>query len=460
FIQGEVSRVSAEAPIPVLAHGEASAMLGGAANVARNVVALGGRAVLVGLRGDDAEGEALARMAAEAGIAAFLTVDESRPTTLKVRFSASGQQLLRVDTEQTHPASGPAEVSLVKAIANLNDEIEAVLISDYGKGAVTPEVIAACHALAARMGAPVIVDSKAQGFSQYGPVDLIKPNAQELARVTRCETETDAEIAQALEIAFAACQAKAFLVTRSAKGVSLAGRGEAVRHYALPPPEVFDTAGAGDTALAALGLALAGGVGADAAARLALLASWKVVQKAGVAVVTPDELIAAVLETSPSPIEAKVVSRDHAARAAARWREQGLRVGFTNGCFDLLHPGHVASLTEARSWCDRLIVGLNTDESVRRAKGPSRPVNALEARALVLAGLQAVDLVAPFAEDTPLELIRAVRPDVLIKGADYAREDVVGHDLVEGWGGEVRLTAMVEGQSTTATLARMREGAA
>jgi D-beta-D-heptose 7-phosphate kinase/D-beta-D-heptose 1-phosphate adenosyltransferase len=444
FVYGEVRRVSAEAPIPVLAHTRQVRMLGGAGNVARNICALGARAVLIGLTGRDAPAEEVsALVAAEPRMENGLAADPLRPTTLKMRFVAAGQQLLRVDTEATDAASGEAQDILAARILAHAHGAGAILLSDYGKGVVTAAVIEACHAAAGAQGARLVVDSKARRFGHYGRVDLIKPNAAELARATDLPTDTDAEVEVALAHALETSQARAILVTRAAQGMSLAVRGEPVLHISRPPPEVFDTSGAGDTALAAVGAALAAGAPLADAAHLALLASRLVVQKAGTAVVSPDD---------------KIVGAARMAREAARWRERGLRVGFTNGCFDILHAGHIAYLAQARSWCDRLIVGLNTDASIRAAKGPGRPVNVLEARARVLAGLAAVDLVVPFEAETPIELIREARPDLLVKGADYAPEAIVGRDLVQSWGGEVRTADFVDGHSTTAVIRRMSAG--
>jgi D-beta-D-heptose 7-phosphate kinase/D-beta-D-heptose 1-phosphate adenosyltransferase len=232
-------------------------------------------------------------------------------------------------------------------------------------------------------------------------------------------------------------------------------RGEAVRHFPGRPRQVFDVSGAGDTALATLGVALAAGASLDQAVELSLLASGLVVEKAGTAVVSPAELVEAELRLHRAPADAKVATPERMALEVERWRAQGLKVGFTNGCFDILHRGHVTYLAQARSWCDRLIVGLNSDRSVHALKGDGRPVNDLESRALVLAGLGSVDLVAPFDEDTPIELIRAARPDVLIKGADYTVEGVVGHDFVQSYGGEVKLATIIEGHSTTAAIAKL-----
>lgn len=454
FVYGDVSRVSPEAPIPVLARRRELVMLGAAGNVARNVAALGGHVCLVGLVGGDGEGhEALRLVSSEAGVEGFIISDPARPTTLKTRFVSGGQQLLRVDNEVATPAEGEVEDRLVRTIRDVAADVGLILLSDYGKGVVTPAVIAACRAAGAR----VIVDSKARSFARYGAVDIIKPNAAELAHATDMATDTDEEIAAALAHALSLCEARAILVTRSAKGISLAVRGEAVRHFPGAPKEVFDASGAGDTTLAALGLALAAQASMEDAVAFAMLASGVAVGKAGTAVVTPAELMEATLAAHMAPAEAKVATPLRMAEEVARWKAKGLRVGFTNGCFDILHKGHVAYLDQARGWCDRLIVGVNDDASVKRLKGEGRPVNDLESRAIVLAGLGSVDLVVPFEEDTPMKLIEAARPDVLVKGADYSEDQVVGAAQVRAWGGEVKLAQIVQGFSTTAAISRMQD---
>lgn len=458
FVYGTVNRVSPEAPIPVLARSRETVMLGAAGNVARNVAALGGSVALVGLIGGDAEGHEASRLVGEeTTVEGYLVTDPTRPTTLKTRFVSGGQQLLRVDLEESRPVEGEWEQRLVRTIKDAAKGAGAILLSDYGKGVVTDAVIAACRAAAAETGAKVVVDSKARSFSRYGEVDLIKPNAVELAHATDLPTETDAQVETALRRALELWPAKGVLVTRSGKGVSLALRGAPVRHFPTVAREVFDASGAGDTALAALGLALAAEADLEAAIAFAQLASGVAVGKAGTATVSPEEMVEAVLTAHMAPAEAKVVTPQRMVEEVARWRAQGLRVGFTNGCFDILHRGHVAYLTQAKAWCDRLIVGLNSDDSVKALKGEGRPVNDLESRALVLAGLQSVDLVAPFEELTPIRLIEAAKPDVLIKGADYAEDQVVGGDLVKSWGGEVRLANLVDGYSTTAAIARMKK---
>lgn len=457
FVYGSVSRVSPEAPIPVLARQRELKMLGGAGNVARNVAALSGSVALVGIVGGDVEGHEASRLVGEElpVIEGYLVTDPGRPTTLKTRFVSGGQQLLRVDLEESRPVTGEVEQRLVRTVRDAARGAGVILISDYGKGVVTDAVIAAAHEAAAATGAKVIVDSKARSFARYGDIDLVKPNAIELSYATDLPTETDEELERAIARALELWATRGVLVTRAAKGVSLGLRGQPVRHFRTTPREVFDASGAGDTALAALGLSIAAGASIEDAIAFAQLASGVAVGKAGTATVAADELMEAVLSAHTAGVEGKVATVQRLGEEVARWRAQGLKVGFTNGCFDILHKGHVAYLTQARSWCDRLIVGVNSDASVRALKGEGRPVNDLESRALVLAGLRSVDLVAPFDEPTPVKLIEAARPDVLIKGADYTEDQVVGGDLVKGWGGEVKLAEIVDGYSTTAAIARM-----
>jgi D-beta-D-heptose 7-phosphate kinase/D-beta-D-heptose 1-phosphate adenosyltransferase len=425
--------------------------------VARNVAALGGEVSLVGLIGGDSEGkEALRLVEGEPGVEGYLVTDAERPTTLKTRFVSGGQQLLRVDLETSRPVTGEVEQRLIRTIRDAAKDAGAILLSDYGKGVVTEAVIAACREAAAESGGKLVVDSKARSFARYGAVDMIKPNAAELAHATDLPTETDEQVEVALARALELWEARAILVTRASKGISLAVRGAGVRHFPTVSREVFDSSGAGDTTLAALGLALAAEVSIEEAIAFAQLASGVAVGKVGTATVSPDEMVEAAISAHMAPAEAKVATAQRMADEVARWRAKGLKVGFTNGCFDILHKGHVAYLAQARAWCDRLIVGLNSDESVRKLKGEGRPVNDLESRALVLAGLGSVDLVAPFEEDTPIKLIEAARPDVLIKGADYTEDEVVGGDLVKSWGGEVRLAPLVDGYSTTAAIAKMK----
>ncbi len=460
YVYGEVARVSPEAPIPVLAGRSEAVMLGAVGNVARNLAALGVATVaLVGVVGDDPAADEAARLIeAETAIEGHLVTERGRTTTVKTRFVASGQQLLRLDYENDAPLAPSADNSLAAAAAAAIQGCAAVLISDYAKGAVSLTVMAAVRKAAKAAGAPIIVDPKGRSFAKYGAVDLIKPNDRELSLVLDRRMDSDADFEDGLAAALDGCLARAILVTRGGKGASLAVRGEPVVHFRPPPRTVFDNSGAGDTTLAGVGAALAAGASLPEAVEFAMLAAGVAVGKIGTAVVTPAELVAAEMANPLAPAEAKVATLQRAIEEASLWRAAGLRVGFTNGCFDILHRGHVAYLAQARAWCDRLIVAVNSDASVKRLKGEGRPINDLDSRALVLAGLGSVDLVTPFDEDTPITLIEAIKPDVLIKGADYTLEGVVGGDLVQSYGGEVRLAPLVEGYSTTAAIARMGQG--
>ncbi|GAA0869901.1 D-glycero-beta-D-manno-heptose-7-phosphate kinase [Brevundimonas basaltis] len=449
YVYGEVSRISPEAPIPVLRMGRTTAMPGGVGNVARNVAALGGVARLGAISGQDAAGDELAGLIAdEMGVEDAVERRADVATIVKTRFVAAGQQLLRLDEE-----SAPLLATESDAFTNAS----VLLLSDYAKGVVSDLVIGQALKAAVATGAPIIVDPKGRDFARYGAVDLIKPNASELAGATGLPVETDAEIEAALAALLKATTAKAVVVTRAGKGMSLMRRGGAVRHFPGRAREVFDVSGAGDTGLAALGLALGGGASLETAVEFAILASGVVVGKAGTAVVTPAELIDAEMSQHAAGAHAKVAPVDELADVVEGWKRRGLKVGFTNGCFDILHRGHVAYLAQARGWCDRLVVALNTDASVRRLKGEGRPINDLDSRAVVIGGLTSVDRVTSFDEPTPLALIERLRPDVLIKGADYTREGVVGGDLVESWGGEVRLATFEDGYSTTKTIAKMKD---
>jgi D-beta-D-heptose 7-phosphate kinase / D-beta-D-heptose 1-phosphate adenosyltransferase len=449
YVYGEVSRISPEAPIPVLKAGRRIAMPGGVGNVARNIAALGGVARLGAVSGHDAAGDELAALiAGEAGVEDVVERRRDAATIVKTRFVAAGQQLLRLDEEDAPLFAGESD-------AFTNSSV--YLLSDYAKGVVSDRVVSQALKAAQDSGAPVVVDPKGRDFARYGAVDLIKPNASELSGATGLPVDTDEEVEAALRALLHATSARAVVVTRAGKGMSLMRRGGVVKHFPGRAREVFDVSGAGDTGLAALGLALGAGASLETAVEFAILASGVVVGKAGTAVVTPAELIDAEMSQHAAGAHAKVMPLEELAHVVEGWQRQGLKVGFTNGCFDILHRGHVAYLAQARGWCDRLVVALNTDASVRRLKGEGRPINDLDSRAVVIGGLASVDRVTSFDEPTPLSLIERLRPDVLIKGADYTREGVVGGDLVESRGGEVRLATFEDGYSTTRTIAKMKD---
>jgi D-beta-D-heptose 7-phosphate kinase/D-beta-D-heptose 1-phosphate adenosyltransferase len=460
FVYGEVSRISPEAPAPVIAVQRSETNIGGAGNVARNIAALGARCIFVGLVGDDAAGAALkAALGRETGIESVLVADPTRPTTRKVRFVSEhfSTHMLRADWERAAPASAEVEQKLIDTILPLLDRADIVLLSDYAKGVLTARVIRNVIDAARSRAKRVIVDPKSANFAIYRGATLLTPNRKEFSEATRSRAETTQEISSAARDAMQLADCEAILVTQSERGMTLVPRqGEPV-HVPAYPTKVRDVSGAGDTVVAVLAVTLAAGAAWEDALRMASAAAAVAISKRGTASVTAPELRRRILPQATLAAEKKILSSGDALTARlADWREEGLRVGFTNGCFDILHPGHVKVLTAARATCDRLVVGLNSDASVKRLKGESRPVQDERARAEVLAALEAVDAVAIFEEDTPIRLIEQVRPSVLVKGGDYTREQVVGHEIVEAGGGEVILVDILKGHSTTALVDRAR----
>lgn len=456
FVSGTVERISPEAPIPVFQTGAERPMAGGAGNVAANVVALGGSATLIGVVGDDSAGETLTGLLApNARLTVHALTDNARPTSVKTRYVAQGQQVLRADSEQRHAISAEIAGQLLAAVDAALPQAGALVLSDYGKGVLTPDVLRQIIAKAVAQRIPVVVDPYGRDFARYKGAAYVSPNRAELAHASGAAADTTDQILDAAQQVMETSGVAAMLVTRSEDGMSLIGRDGTVSHFTAEAREVFDVSGAGDTVVAAFAAALAGGTEAADAAALANTAAGIVVTKAGTAVVSAAELIAHTHEADLKASDAKVRPLDEALRVVAGWRERGLRVGFTNGAFDLLHPGHIASLTQAKSHCDRLVVALNSDASVRGLKGSSRPIQNETARAMVLGAMGQVDLVVVFAEDTPLELIKAIRPDVLVKGGDYRLDQVVGADVVQSYGGTVVLADYVDGHSTTRTVSRM-----
>lgn len=459
FVYGEVTRISPEAPTPVIAVKRTEVMIGGAGNVARNLVALGTRCIFVGVVGDDdAGGELKKELAKIPRIDAHLVTDAGRRTTRKVRFVSEhhSAHLLRADWEPASPVDSKSEDALIGHVIKAMPKAGAVVLSDYAKGALTPRVIRAVIDAANKAGRPVVVDPKGRDYGIYRGATLITPNRQELADATHSPAQTDDQVAAAAAELGRMLGAKAVLVTRSEAGMTLVGEGAAI-HVPAYPVRVRDVSGAGDTVVAVLAAMLAMQADFESAMRAANAAAAVVVGKRGTATLSVAELRSRILPAATLAPEEKIVF-DWALldEHLAEWRRQGLRVGFTNGCFDLLHPGHVKLLAGARAACDRLVVGLNGDASVTRLKGEGRPVQPVQSRAEVLAALEAVDLVVVFDEDTPEKLIARVKPTVLVKGSDYKREDVVGHAIVEAAGGEVILIDIVPGHSTSAMVERSR----
>lgn len=462
FVFGEVNRISPEAPIPVIRVLREESMLGGAGNVACNIVRMGGRATLIGAIGKDGAGETVLMAAArEYGLVSALVQDAERRTMVKTRFVSQGQQLLRVDEESPSDVQGELADKLLSALDVALGEAKVLVCSDYAKGVLTDETVARAIRHAREQGAVVIVDPKSRNFGRYAGATIITPNAQEAAQATGIPCDDDAGIARAARAIAEMVECKAVIITRGSRGMSilsLAGGNEEIVHLPTEAKEVHDVSGAGDTVVAILALALAVDLPLATAARLANLAAAIAVSKVGTAPVETAELTRAVQLADILAGNAKVVNLQEAAAVARSWRLQGRRIVFTNGCFDLLHPGHIRLLERARAEGDRLIVALNSDGSVRRLKGPSRPVQNEAARTVVMASIGVVDLVTVFSEDTPLAAIEAIQPDVLVKGADYTEEQVVGGDVVRARGGRVVLVELEKGHSTTGTVQRASLG--
>jgi D-beta-D-heptose 7-phosphate kinase/D-beta-D-heptose 1-phosphate adenosyltransferase len=384
---------------------------------------------------------------------------EGRVTTVKTRFVAylHNTHLLRADTEETTPVAQKVEDAIIGAVQRRIESVDAVILSDYAKGMLTSRVVAAAIAAAQRARKPVIVDPKGFDYARYRGATALTPNVGELAQALGYPLKNDEAVVKAAAQSLAeqiGCES--VLVTRGERGALIVSRDGEAASFDATARRVVDVSGAGDTVVAGFALALVSGAGIHNAARFANVAAGVVVAKKGTSQVSADELRDLLLSRPHFELRGKIKDREAAADCVAAWRREGLTVGFTNGCFDLLHPGHVQLLCEARSHCDRLVVGLNSDASVKRLKGPSRPVQPEAARSIVLAGLAFVDAVILFADDTPRELIALIKPDVLVKGADYRIDQVVGHEVVESYGGKVVLVDLVPDSSTTLIIDRLK----
>lgn len=449
---GAVRRISPEAPVPVVQIREMSAVLGGAGNVAANLAGLGCRVTVLGIRGDDDAGRQVAALFADKKIDAPLLMDRGRATTTKTRIMARDQQLMRLDEEDAGPLTPEIEEDLITAVQHHVSHVDAVILSDYGKGLLNTatlcqQVIGTCR----DRRIPLLVDPKGRDWQRYRGATGITPNLAELKLVAETPIEdTDAALIQLAEEVRRRYELAFLLVTLGPRGMLLSesGRHETIHTVAR---EVYDVSGAGDTVIATLTAGLAAGLPPREAAVIANTAAGIVVGKLGTQPIDAANLITALQQSGESRLATPTgtVPIDAARMQLNAWRSDGQRIVFTNGCFDLLHPGHIRLLHQARALGDRLVVGLNTDASVRRLKGETRPVLGEQDRGVMLNALACVDMVVLFDEDTPEALIRQLKPDILVKGADYRLQDVVGRDIVEAYGGEVKLIGLLEGYSTT-----------
>jgi D-beta-D-heptose 7-phosphate kinase/D-beta-D-heptose 1-phosphate adenosyltransferase len=449
YWHGGASRISPEAPVPVVRVSDIEERVGGAGNVALNLAALGVRVTLMGFRGDDEPGNRLDELLTQAGIQTRITALPSHPTITKLRVLSRHQQLIRLDFEEDFTAA-PSRILHERFDAELADA-DIVVFSDYGKGTLSD--IRPLIEMARDQGKPVLVDPKGSDFDKYRGTTLLTPNRAEFEAVAGpCPDE--ARLVERGLAMLDALELEALLITRGEQGMTLLQRRCAPLHLATHAKEVYDVTGAGDTVIATLAAGLAAGMSIPDATRLANLAAGLVVGKLGTATLAPEELALAL--HGPRALHRGVVAAAELPAILARARAEGERIVATNGCFDILHPGHVDYLQRARALGDRLIVLVNSDASVRRLKGPERPINPLAHRMTLLAALECVDWVTPFEEDTPRDLIGRVLPDILVKGGDYASiEAIAGHDHVLAHGGQVRILPFVEGHSTTGLIERI-----
>ncbi|GBL56793.1 bifunctional D-glycero-beta-D-manno-heptose-7-phosphate kinase/D-glycero-beta-D-manno-heptose 1-phosphate adenylyltransferase HldE [Pseudomonas sp. abacavir_1] len=449
YWHGATSRISPEAPVPVVRVEQHEDRPGGAANVALNLAALGAPAFLVGVTGEDEAAASLADSLGAVGVTTRFQRIAGQPTIVKLRVMSRHQQLLRVDFEE--PFRTDAE-ALARETEALLDQVRVLVLSDYGKGALKNHQ--ALIQAARQRNIPVLADPKGKDFSIYRGASLITPNLSEFeAIVGRCQDENEL-VAKGLKL-LGDLDLGALLVTRGEHGMTLLRPGHPALHLPARAREVFDVTGAGDTVISTLAGALAAGEDLPQAVALANLAAGIVVGKLGTAAISAPELRRAVQREQGS--ERGVLGLEQLLLAIEDARAHGEKIVFTNGCFDILHAGHVSYLEQARAQGDRLIVAVNDDASVCRLKGPGRPINSVDRRMAVLAGLGAVDWVVSFSEDTPERLLAQVRPDVLVKGGDYSVDQVVGADIVAGYGGEVRVLGLVPNSSTTAIVEKIRQ---
>lgn len=448
YLWCRVNRISPEAPVPVVRVEEKTSVLGGAANVAANLAGVGCQVALLGTVGDDEAGRMLGSKLAEAYIANHLLVDSRKPTTSKTRVLAQGQQLIRLDEEDTDQVADGIAQDLLSHFERLLSGKQAVICSDYGKGLLTGRICTDIIALCRRRQVPVLIDPKGKDWGRYRGATCVTPNEPELSVVAEGFIGSEADLVREAVKLQKQFDLEQLLVTRGARGMMLIDNRSQARIIAAKPREVFDVSGAGDTVIALLAAGVAAGFGWLKAAQIANAAAGVVVGKVGTHAINLDELQVALRLDEVGSLH-KIHTLTDAKMRVESWRTAGETIVFTNGCFDLLHPGHVKLLQAAAREANRLVVGLNSDASVTRLKGPERPILNQQDRASILAALECVDMVTIFDEDTPLQLIESLRPDVLVKGADYSIDRVVGREVVEGLGGKVVLVPLAAGSSTS-----------
>lgn len=457
FAYGRVERISPEAPVPIFRAIRKTTVLGGAGNVVRNFSSLQAQCIFMGVVGDDTYGgEVITLFENLPHTRAECVTEKGRRTTVKTRFVSEGQQLMRCDEEDTFEISFEARTCILDALKAHVNSVDLVILSDYSKGFFSPAFVQEIIKIVTQHQKPILVDPKVKDYRCYRGASFVTPNAKELSSATNMPVDSDEEVEKATQFLLDHCGIETVLATRGAQGMTLHERGKAAVHLPTHALDVYDVSGAGDTVVACLGACVGAGASAHQAAHIANVAAGLVVAKVGTATISLDELSQALhTNLEEERLKKHASTWQEAHDRIVQWHREGLKIGFTNGCFDILHPGHIKILRESRQACDRLVVAVNSDASVKRLKGESRPFHSESSRMHVLEAMSDVDLVVLFDQDTPLELIQYLRPDLLVKGADYTVETVVGAKEVLSWGGDVLLVTLQEGHSTTSTLQKM-----
>ncbi|MBI5184176.1 MAG: D-glycero-beta-D-manno-heptose-7-phosphate kinase [Nitrospinae bacterium] len=457
YIWGSVERISPEAPVKILDSKAENMVPGGAANVANNLAAMGCETILCGAVGRDEKGGKLLDLIKKIGIDCSGVLNfVQRPTTNKIRVIAHNQQILRIDKEDRSPIQAETEEKIIEFIHDTVPQVDGIICSDYNKGILAENVLKAVIHRARQHRKQVILDPKGLDFSKYNGVHCITPNEKEVERACPIKIQGEEDLERAVQYLFGLIKAEAILVTRGKDGMSLFEEGgKKSTKIDADAREVFDVTGAGDTTIAVFGMALFYGFDYLNAARLANMAAGIVVGKVGTSVVTREELNLFLTEGKLLSSR-NILSQNELQQVVCQAKSMGKKVVFTNGCFDILHGGHIEFLQQARSMGDFLVVGINSDSSVKGLKGSGRPIKTQTERASILAALKYVDAITIFSEPTPYKLISELKPDVLVKGSDYKVDEVVGKDIVEGYGGKVKLVQIVEGLSTTRLVEKIR----
>ena len=449
YIWGSCERISPEAPVQVVNVSNESVVLGGAGNVVNNLQSLGAKVTVLSVVGNDENAKKMEELLRNTSSKSILVHEKNRHTTKKSRIVASNQQVIRYDDETKEDISLSSQVMLLEALKKELFHFDTLLLSDYGKGVLTSNLTRDIIALAKDMNKPVLVDPKGSDYSKYTGATLLTPNKKEAVLATKINIDNEDSLAKALKLLKDNLELDYSIITLSEDGIGLLDK--KVQTIPTVAREVFDVTGAGDTVLASLGVALASGFNIVEACEFANKAAAVVVAKVGSATVTLNEVEEYEHSLNQGQSESKIKNFEQIERIAKRLKEQGRKIIFTNGCFDILHRGHATYLQKAKELGDILILGLNSDESITRLKGKDRPINNLEDRAFLIGALESIDFVVPFTEDTPYELIKLINPNVLVKGADYEGKEVVGSDVAD----EVQLIEFVEGKSTTNLIKKM-----